>query len=215
MTTGPLRFAIVARALALALLVVVGAACGRTLLGLNFHTVLSGRCYRCAQPATAELRVLVQKLKIRTIINLRGREDEPWYGREHALARELGIRVVDEGMWAARPATEAEFRKIVETVDSAEEPILVHCVSGIDRTGIVSAIFLLLRTDANVDAAMGQLSVRFGHNPWGKAACQDRILEGYAAWLAERGLRHRPDLFRRWAQEDYRQEFGHDWSELK
>lgn len=209
------RLGTVVKALLLALLIVVGAEAARTFLGSNFHTVVTGRCYRCAQPATADLRVLLRTLGIRTIINLRGEEDQEWYRREVALAREMGVCLVDRGMWAARPATEEEFRVIVADVDAAEEPVLIHCVSGIDRSGIVSALFLLLRTDADVDRAMGQLSVCFGHNPWGKASCQDRILQSYAAWLAENNLRHHPDYFRCWAYAEYRQEYRWEWAAIK
>ena len=200
----------------LALLLVVGAEAARTAFGSNFHTVVAGRCYRCAQPSPTNLRLLIRTFGIRTIINLRGVEDDRvWYHRERAIAKATGVQMMDRGMWARRPPTEEEFREVVRAVDEAAEPILVHCVSGIDRTGIVSAIFLLLRTDATVDEARGQLSVRYGHNPWGKAACQDRVLTAYVAWLAERRLPHRPEHFRRWALEDYQQEPGLDWSEAK
>ncbi len=208
------RIATGAQALVVALLLVVGAEVARTGLGSNFHTVVPQRCYRCAQPSAADLHVLIRTLQIRSIINLRGYEERRWYAQEHAVAKQMGARLIDHGMWAARPATEAEFKDIVQMVDEAAEPILIHCVSGIDRTGIVSAIFLLLRTDATVDEAAGQLSMRFGHNPWGKAGCQDRILTAYVAWLAEQGLNHRPEYFRRWAREDYRQEHGDEWSAM-
>jgi protein tyrosine/serine phosphatase len=212
MTFRTQRVVMLAGAPLLALVLVVGAEVGRTLAGSNFHTVVPGRCYRCAQPSAADLRVLVRKLGIRAIINLRGVEPDAWYERERGLAQRMDVRLIDRGMWAARPATEEEFRAIVDDVEGAEEPILIHCVSGIDRTGIVSAIFLLLKTDATVDQARTQLSMRFGHNPWSQAACQDRILTAYAAWLAERGFRHRPEHFRHWSHEEYRQEAGPAWT---
>ncbi len=213
---GRSRLKTLARGIVLALVLVAGAEAARTAFGSNLHTVVPGRCYRCAQPSPTNLRLFARTFGIRTIINLRGVEDDRvWYQRERAIARELGMEMLDRGMWAQRPPTEEEFHAVVRAVDSAAEPVLIHCVSGIDRSGIVSAIFLLLRTDATVDQAWRQLGVRYGHNPWGKAACQDRVLAAYVAWLAERGLRHRPEHFRRWALEDYRQEPGIEWSEAK
>ena len=212
----PRRISTIVRGLVLALLLVGGAETARTAFGSNFHTVVPGRCYRCSQPSPTNLRLLARTFGIRSIINLRGvEEDRVWYQRERAIAGELGMRMIDRGMWAQRPPTEEEFRAIVRDLDAAEEPILIHCVSGIDRTGIVAALFLLLRTDARVEEAWGQLSVRYCHNPWGKAACQDRVLVQYVAWLATHGLHHRPAHFRRWALEDYVQEWGLDWSEVK
>jgi len=212
----PRRITTIAQGLILALILVIGAETARTAFGSNFHTVVPRRCYRSAQPSPTNLRLLARTFGVRTIINLRGvEEDRVWYQREHAIALEMGMHMADRGMWAQRPPTEEEFRELVRALDAAEEPILIHCVSGIDRTGIVSAMFLLLRTDATIEEAWGQLSVRYCHNPWGKAACQDRVLAAYVAWLAERGMQHRPEYFRRWALEDYRQEPGIEWSEPK
>src|SRR5436190_1360685 len=50
------RLALLVRAAALALLLVVGAEVARTAFGSNFHTVVRGRCYRCAQPSVEDLR---------------------------------------------------------------------------------------------------------------------------------------------------------------
>jgi protein tyrosine/serine phosphatase len=200
--------AVLCKALLLAILLVAGAETVRTALGSNFHTVVPRRCYRCAQPRAEDLRLMVQALGIRTIVNLRGTEDLPWYEAESAMAQRLGLRLADAGIWARRAPTEDEFRGVFQAVDDSTEPVLIHCVSGIDRTGLASALFLLLRTNATVEEACGQLSPRFGHNPWGLAACQDRVLNSYAAWLAENGLSHEPDHLRHWCREVYRQEPG-------
>ena len=210
------RVRTIAQGLVFALVLVLGAEAARTAFGSNFHTVVPGRCYRSAQLSATHLRLLAGRYGIRSIINLRGVEDDRvWFQRECAVAQAMDIEMINRGMWAQRPPTEEELRDIVRDVDRADEPILIHCVSGIDRTGIIAAMFLLLRTDATIDEAWRQLSVRYGHNRWGKAACQDRVLAAYVAWLAERGLAHRPEHFRRWAVEDYRQEWGTDWSEPK
>jgi protein tyrosine phosphatase (PTP) superfamily phosphohydrolase (DUF442 family) len=199
------RFVLV-RAVLLALVLIVGAEVARVAVGSNFHTVVGGRCYRCAQPSADDLPALSRTLGIRSIVNLRGFDDRPWYGEERAAAERLGIAFADAGIWASSPPTEAEFLNVVRAVDESPEPILIHCQSGSDRSGLASAVFLLLKTDATVEQACGQLGLRFGHNPWGRAACMDRILAGYVAWLARNGWAHSPERFRRWARDDYRRE---------
>jgi protein tyrosine/serine phosphatase len=199
---------VLVKALLLALLLIAGAETARVALGSNFHTVVAGRCYRCAQPSGADLPILARTLGIRSIVNLRGFDERSWYSEERATAERLGITFADAGIWAASPATEAEFLNVVRAVDESPEPILIHCQSGSDRSGLAAAIFLLLKTDATVDQACGQLSLRFGHNPWGRAACQDRILAAYVAWLAQHGWTHAPERFRAWARDGYRQENG-------
>jgi protein tyrosine phosphatase (PTP) superfamily phosphohydrolase (DUF442 family) len=198
---------VLGKALVLALLLVGGAETARVAIGSNFHTVVAGRCYRCAQPSADDVRMLARTLGIRSIVNLRGFDEKPWYGEERAAAEKLGLTFADAGIWASSPPTPEEFLNVVRAVDESPEPILIHCQSGSDRSGLASAIFLLLKTDATVEQAWRQLSLRYGHNPWGSAACQDRILASYAAWLAQQGLTHEPDRFRRWARTAYKQKW--------
>jgi protein tyrosine phosphatase (PTP) superfamily phosphohydrolase (DUF442 family) len=197
---------IVAQALVISLLLMAGAETAHVAMGSNFHAVIKGRCYRCAQPSPDDVRILAQRFGIRSIVNLRGFDEKPWYGAERAATERLGLVFADAGIWAAWQPGETEFLNVIRAVDESPEPMLIHCQSGSDRSGLAAAIFLLLKTDASVEEASGQLSVRFGHNPWGTAGCMDRIFSSYAAWLAERGWTHRPDRFRLWANEAYRPE---------
>jgi protein tyrosine/serine phosphatase len=194
----------ITRAILLALLVPMSAEVARITVGDNFHTVVPGRCYRSAQPSTDDLRLLAREFGIRTVINLRGFDEREWYAEEKQTAQELGIAFVDAGMWASAPPPPDEFRQIVQALDESPEPILIHCESGMDRSGLASAIYLLLRTDTPMEQAHRQLSLRFGHYARGHAGCLDRVLAGYADWLAGQNVSHTPDRFRRWALEVYR-----------
>jgi protein tyrosine/serine phosphatase len=193
-------------ALVWALVLMAGAEAGRIGLGSNLNIVVPGRCFRAAQPSGEDVDRYARQMGIRTIINLRGYDEHAWYVREHLTAESHGIRVVDAGFWASAQPTPDEFLHIVRAIDESAEPILLHCESGIDRSGLAAAIYLLLKTDASIDRARQQLSWRFGHFARGRAGCQDRILDAYADWLMERGLRHRPGEFRRWAQAVYHPE---------
>ena len=194
------------RAVLWALLLMTGAEAARIGLGSNMHIVMPGRCYRCAQPSPPDLHRYAKTRGIRTIINLRGYDENAWYLRERTTAESLGMEFIDAGMWASSQPTAEEFWHIVRSIDESPEPILLHCESGIDRSGLAAAIYLLLRTDASLDEACGQLSLRFGHFMWGRAGCQDRILDAYAAWLEERGDNHQPRHFRDWARSHYQPE---------
>jgi protein tyrosine phosphatase (PTP) superfamily phosphohydrolase (DUF442 family) len=204
---------IVVQALVMALLLVAGAETARVAVGTNFHAVVKGRCYRCAQPGPDDVRLLARRLGIRGIVNMRGFDEKPWYYEERATAERLGVAFADAGIWAAWQPTEAEFLNVVRAVDECPEPMLIHCQSGSDRSGLAAATFLLLKTDSSVAEASRQLSLRFGHYPWGAAGCMDRLLAGYAAWLAEHDWAHRPDRFRVWANEAYHPE--HSWGDAR
>src|SRR5207253_882356 len=124
------RLAHLVWALLWALLLMAGAEAGRIGLGCNLHTVVPGRCYRSAQPSPHDLQRYAQTLDIRTIINLRGYDEQAWYASERVTAESLGICFVDAGLWASSQPTAAEFQQIVRAVDESEEPILAHCESG-------------------------------------------------------------------------------------
>jgi protein tyrosine phosphatase (PTP) superfamily phosphohydrolase (DUF442 family) len=181
----------------------------RVTLGSNFHVVIDQRLYRAAQPSGPSLTNYIRDYGIRTVINLRGPNDgEDWFEEEKQAAQRAGADFVSVNMSASDKPQEQFLRELVDTFDQGNEPILVHCNSGSDRSGFASACFLLLKTSATVAEARSQLSVRYGHIPWGKAGCLSQVLNQYQQWLDSQGLVHEPDRFRLWAREIYQKD---DW----
>jgi len=175
----------------------------RIALGGNFHTVVPGAIYRCARPEAEELRRLAMRHQLQTVVNLEGECPETWVEQEHALGIKLGVGVRDVGIWARQPPSPQELCLLVDTLATAHAPVLIHCRSGCDRSGLASALALLLRTPATPDEARRQLSVYYGHNPFGRATCLDRVLDDYEAWLRERRLVHQAGHLLQWAHHDY------------
>jgi len=172
--------------------------------GPNLHTVLPGRVYRSAQPSTTQLERIVGAYGVRTLINLRGDCDgDTWYHHEKLTAARLGVRFIDVGLWASLPPDRDEMRRFVKALDEVEYPVLIHCQQGGDRTGLASALVLLLQTEAGLNEARGQLSLRFGHYPYGRAAVMDRYLAAYERWLTKSALTHSPANLRRWIDQVY------------
>lgn len=175
------------------------------LLGSNFHVVVDGKCYRSAQPSLSDLQHFVERYGIRTVVNLRGEnEDEEWYHAEKRRTHELGAVHLDVGLFGRHPPYEDDLQNLVKALDNAAQPMLLHCQSGGDRAGMAATAFLLLRSDTSLEEAREQLSLRFGHNPFGNAACQGRLFDCYARWLGEQNLVHSPERFRTWACKHYR-----------
>jgi protein tyrosine/serine phosphatase len=175
----------------------------RIAFGGNFHTVLAGQLYRSAQPSGPELQKLVAAYSIRTVINLRGDDTAPWYYEEHEAASLAHVQVVDVGLWAGQPPAADQFRLLVDTLADAPAAILVHCYSGGDRSGLAAALGVLLRSEGTIAEARRQLSIYYGHNPFGKASCHDRVLDRYEKWLTRKGLNHSPRRLQDWAQTVY------------
>ncbi len=166
----------------------------------NFHPVVSGEVYRSAQLSPARLKDAIQKNGIRTVLNLRPVHDHSnWYPPEVEATNELGADHVTIGMLRSS-ARIRNVLDIYETLQSVEQPVLVHCRSGIDRTGLASVMSLLMRDGFTPDDAAAQVSWRYG-------AFADTIgrpfLEQYRSWLGAEGATHSPQVFENWLYQDY------------
>jgi hypothetical protein len=176
----------------------------RVLFGSNFHTVLPGRVYRCAQMTPQRLEEVVSAHGIRTVVNLRGCGNPlPWYMDECRVTHRLNVAQEDVCFSAGRLPSVHELRRLIEVLDATEYPIVLHCRRGADRTGLAATVVLLLQSDSDLEQARRQMSVRYGHVALGRPANLDRFFDLYAAWLGLRKLSHSPNNFRRWALQEY------------
>lgn len=132
----------------------------------NIHTLVEGKAFRSAQLNEDELKHLVAQHGIRSILNLRGTSlGQPWYEKEVATADELGLVHIDYGISANLPVSLEKMHRILELLDKAPKPVLIHCKSGADRTGLVSALYLAANGQSE-SRARSELSVRYGHLPF-------------------------------------------------
>lgn len=189
---------------AIGCLVAAGTEAYHVFLGANFHTVIPGRVFRCAQLSARELEHELQTKGVRTVVNLRGSCDPcPWYLEESRVTNRWNVGQEDICFSAGRLPSMSEVRRLVEVLDRAEYPILLHCRRGADRTGMTAAIAVLLQTQASLKQARRQLGLRYGHVALGRPANLDRFLDLYAEWLQTAGRAHSPACFRRWLTEGY------------
>jgi protein tyrosine phosphatase (PTP) superfamily phosphohydrolase (DUF442 family) len=180
-----------------------GAEIGRMSLDRNKHVVVAGSVYRTAQLNPTQLEQFVLEHEIRTVINLRGRPFSDWYLLETQVTQALGISQEDVTTSANRLPSPTEIRRLVEIFDRSEHPILMHCQQGADRTGLASAMYLLLYTDADYPTARRQCSLRYGHLAIHTAVAMDEFFDQYEDWLKARGEGHTPANFRHWATAEY------------
>ncbi len=144
-----------------------GAYCGIIIYEGNVHAVQDGVLYRSAQLGKDGLGSVAHEYGIKSVLNLRGANaGSPWYDNELAESRELGLVHYDYPISAKRFVTGRQIAQILEIVRNAPKPLLIHCMSGADRSGLVAALYEYAIAGQSAKEADRQLSLVYGHFPY-------------------------------------------------
>ena len=127
----------------------------------NFARV-SDTYFRGAQPVGSDYADLA-KLGVRTVINLIG--DSDFDEAEQALVERHGMRFAHIPMDTRRAPSDAELDQFLAIVnDSASQPVYVHCVGGRHRTGVMTAVYRIIKDGISGAAAFTEMK-RFKYGP--------------------------------------------------
>ncbi len=170
----------------------------------NFGAVDPGRVYRCAQPKD-NLDQILGRYGLKTVLNLRGgSEADDWYLNEVRATVRRNVDFYDLPLSASRRPTRRELLVVLDLLDRCRYPLLIHCKSGADRTGLVSGLYRLSVLREPPERALGAFSIGYGHVPlFGPERLHEPFVE-YAAWLEGQHLAHTPARFRGWVEREYR-----------
>ena len=183
--------------------VVVACVFSCSLFGSNFQVVVEDRVFRSAQPSGAKLEKYIRKHQIKTIINLRGEnEGKEWYETEKAVASRNHVEFHDLRFEAFTLPRVLLLDPIVDTLQRAERALLIHCHSGVDRAGLVSALALALELDPPISVLKDQLP---GNPLIGPPENSVGVLffSSYEKWLQETGVDHNADRLLFFIEQEY------------
>jgi len=163
---------------------------------LNRYEVAPG-LYRSAQPTPRQLARFARQGG-RSVVYLRGgREHGAWQLEKEACDR-LGLNL-EEFVVRSRGAPDRETVLAAPAFFAAlEKPALIHCKSGADRAGFVSALYKVVVEGASADEALSQLSLRYGHFRYARTGILDAFFERYRDEGEARGI-----PFSTWVAEIY------------
>lgn len=165
----------------------------------NFFEFAPGM-YRSNHPNHARFSEYAD-LGIKNILNLRGANGLSPYVFEVESCEKLGLNLIDHGMSArSAPSTET-LVGVMDILETLDGPTLLHCKSGADRTGIVSAIYKLHILNAPFEEARMMLSIKFLHLNFTKTGILDYVIDCYSKHIA-----HTPMSFKDWVLNEYDQE---------
>lgn len=184
--------------------VALGCFYGAMMASGNFHEVVPQRVYRSGQPTPEQLRTWIRQYGLKTIVNLRG-PDAPLVAEEREIAQSMGAGAVCLRLCKRELMPRQELMRLIEVLQTAEGPILLHCFYGVDRAGTASALAAWLVGAKPYDQAKWQAYVPPG--PWKRRNGSDHVsdvLALYERYCFEHG--RSPDdplLFKRWVAEIY------------
>ena len=149
------------------------------LVWTNFAPVIPGRLYRSNHPTPGHLAAFTRRHGLRSLVNLRGATGNGSDALSRDTARQLGLHFIDLPMRSRDAPRREQVLRLAETFRLMAEPALIHCKSGADRAGFASAVFVLLAGGGS-EAALRQLSLRFGHFRRSRAGLMDAFVHRYA-----------------------------------
>ena len=155
-------------------------------LRLRWHNLhqIDDEMWRSNQPTPKRIEQ-AKALGIRTIINLRGpRNDGGWRLEAEACDR-LGLNLID---FTARSRAAPDKQMLHDTkalFEAIEGPALLHCKSGADRAGLMSALYLLIHKGRPAAEALEQLAWRYLHVKQAKTGLLDAFIKAYMPYEAE------------------------------
>ncbi|MBN1341850.1 MAG: tyrosine-protein phosphatase [Phycisphaerae bacterium] len=114
----------------------------------HFSVVEEGVLYRCGQPDQRDLERLREDFNVRTVVNLRQEDEQEdcdkglGFDEEAAEAKRLGMKLVNIPMNGNAPVDPNVIKQWLDIVQNKENlPVAVHCKQGVDRTGLLVAVF--------------------------------------------------------------------------
>ncbi len=100
----------------------------------RFHQV-TPKLYRGGQPSDRGYERLRQ-IGIKTVVNLRSEYDD------RTKVEALGLQYVYFPLEATKPVSRETIQAFLDTVNNpTKQPVFVHCLRGVDRTGVMIAIY--------------------------------------------------------------------------
>jgi hypothetical protein len=209
-STPPAQRSLTRRVLRIAFIALLAAATvpagllSRPWLDGNLGVVDPGRVIRAAQPTTG-LSGLIKDHHLASILNLRGGSfRDPWYSAEVKKADSSGVLFFDLPLSATQRPGRRELLLLIDLFDRCPYPLLIHCKAGADRTGLASAIYLMMRRGEPPQQAEGAFTLLHSHLPLFGPEHLHEPLDEYTRWLETHSVPHTPERFREWVKNEYR-----------
>lgn len=169
----------------------------------NLLAVVPEEIWRSGQPSALEMDEFISRLGLRSVLNLRGeRGGSAWLNEERAVTEARGVELHTVRLSAKDMPPAQRLRRIVEVLDTAPRPLLFHCKGGVERSGLVGAVAVLL-DGGTLEQARAEFAPSKGYIQLVSGSRLPLVLDDYERWLAAQAEQHTPDRFRAWVATEY------------
>ena len=147
----------------------------------NFHQVCN-EVYRANQPSPSHLKSYKDK-GIKAVLNLRGFTQQSYALFEEDSCKNLGLDLISVPLSGSSAPQPEKLLEIINIMEKIPKPFVLHCKSGADRAGLVSAMYLIVNKKLSVTEAKKQLSFKYLHLDFTKTGILDYILDVFSQRL--------------------------------
>ena len=161
----------------------------------NHHEIGTG-VFRSNHPTEARFRKYAAE-GLKTVINLRGADMSPQYQLEKKICADLGLDLFDISMAGTVAPSRVTLLELLDIFENADRPMMMHCKSGADRTGLASALYKL-SIGQSVRSAIQEFSLKYIHLKNGNKGVLQWILLQYEEQGEKNGV-----TLREWIACDY------------
>lgn len=143
----------------------------------NFSPVADG-VFRASQPSPPQLADY-EESGIRSVINLRGAGKTSFYMLELESCKKLGLNLYSLNFCPGGLPTKQSLLDLFDIFETADKPLLFHCKSGADRTGLAAVLYLIHFEGNTVQAARRHLHWRYLHVKSKRMGVFDHIVDQF------------------------------------
>lgn len=155
---------------------------------------------RMNQPWPADI-ASAKAMGIRSVISARHDSRHGGHALEAEACEKAGLayHVLDQTPIFSREAPSREsILNVADILEHTPHPVLIHCKSGADRAGFVSALYRITLNGEKVREARKELSLKHLHIKQSKAGILDAVFDAYLAAYPDES---KP--FLDWVREEY------------
>ena len=125
---------------------------------------------------------------IRTLVSLRGTLPTSYNLLEADACARYGVTLISHRLSAGDLPPRAELLALYQSFLTAQKPMVIHCKSGADRSGLAAALYQIMVCNKPVAVAAQQLHWRYLHFSNGPRGVLDYLLNTYAKAEAAAGI---------------------------